>query len=183
MTEPSSASKVVETDVAHRSSRAIDGDVVADLDAACHERDTIEEILEDILHGEADTGRETCRDRYDPRIVDVEDGEGNENPRTPNHHLDKVTPDCRMAFHILQDHLPFLCLGFPLLALHELVVEGMERDMVDIFGKEEEHGRLHSLHDAECEFRRVDQWAVEELKRGVAEVEHVGSPVDADQNG
>ena len=88
-----------------------------------------------------------------------------------------------MAFHILQDHLPFLCLGFPLLALHELIVEGMERDMVDIFGKEEEHGSLHSLHDAEREFRRVDQWAVEELKRGVAEVEHVGSPVDADQNG
>ena len=60
-------------DGADASACAVADDVVAHLDSSCHERDAVVDVLEDVLHGETDTSRQTTRDNHQPCVVDTHD--------------------------------------------------------------------------------------------------------------
>lgn len=58
----------------HLTPDAIADDVVADLYSSCHQRYSVVDILQDVLHSESDTCRQTTRNNDEPRVADVEDG-------------------------------------------------------------------------------------------------------------
>ena len=91
---------------------AVAGDLVADADAAGHELDAVEEVVDEVLEGEADAGGETGGDVGERGRRDVQDGENGDDEQEPAQQGDQGVREAQVHVGLLERvrrrFLPFL---------------------------------------------------------------------------
>ena len=92
------------TDVGDRSAHAIALNPVADFQAARHELDAIDEVVDDVLEGQTDTSRETACHKAQRTRRDVHRDDDNDGVNHPNHHTDNAVAQREVDF-VLADAL------------------------------------------------------------------------------
>lgn len=77
-------------DGVHFTSDAVAFDVIAHAQTSCHERQSVDEVLDDVLHGETDTGGQTCRHDGDARFRYFQEDEDEDEEPAPYEDGDEV---------------------------------------------------------------------------------------------
>ena len=159
-------------DAVHLSADAVALDEVAHAHTSRHERDAVEEVLEQVLHGETDTGGETGRDDRNGGRRDAEHLDGYDEVGAPYADGYDVVGECEVRLAVDHD-----------LRLVILVVERLD-EVVEIA----EHEELRRHHDQFEERKLHHVGHVEEVGRHdfhhrLGEVEHVGRPPDGEEDG
>ena len=147
-------------------------DVVAHAQSAGHKRETVEEVLDEVLHGEAETGCETCGDDADAGLGDMEDDNGHDEVDAPGEDSDDVAR---------QGEALAIVVGMGEAAISEVeTADGV----VEVTEYEPQGGDLAYLeHGYLYEVGLVHEVVVEGLFAYAGQLEYLGCPVDADEHG
>ena len=143
-------------DACHFSFDSVAFNPVADLNSACHEVDAVVEVFENILRCETDTGGETAHDVAHPFTSYVKDVEANDEPDSPNQHLNDI-----LSHHFARS-------GILKVLAFEVKMQEVEADAVQVAEEEVELNDLNDAEDADAEVRDIDEFLREDYPCQVA---------------
>ena len=156
-------------DVLYAAVDAVALDVVTHAQAACHEGDAVEEVLDEVLHGETETGGEASGDDGDAGLGHLEDDEGDDEVEAPGDDGDDVLGQCQVEGVIRVG------------ALAEVSVE-LAAGVVEVPEYEPEGGDEAKLEEGDLdEVGQVDEVGEESFLADAVHLEDLGGPVDADE--
>ena len=159
-------------DALHLARDAVALDVVAHTQAARHQREAVEEVLDEVLHGEAQTRSQAGGDDGDAALGHIEQDEHRDGVEAPDDDGDDVAREGEVVHPFRRGHL---------LAIGD--VEAAQ-GVVEI-AEDEPQGH----HHAELEERHLDEVGLvdeileENLHAKARHGEDLRRPVDADEHG
>ena len=164
----------------HPAADAFALDEIAHPEAAGHQLDAAEEVVQDILHCKTETGRETGADHLDGPRRDLQEDEHRDDVDSPQGNADDVLRQGEVRLIFMEDAL----LG----ALQDgtdldQAVEGLE-GIGQIAEHEEQRDNEDELGEGEVDVAfDVQEGAVEVFFVHAAQVEHAGSQGEAERDG
>ena len=161
------------TDVHHFTAHAIALDPVAHPQAAAHELDTVNEVVQDILEGQTDTGRQTAGDESKRPGRDFQRNDEDVHVHKPDKHADEAVAQ-RQVDLVVADALPVV------LAHEAVVLEGLPQGVDSLVGVTEHHEQTRQEEDVVDRYPEIaltDEGLLKEGVEQVVELEYVQRPV------
>ena len=163
------------TDALHFSQNAVTLDIVTHSHAARHQRQAIDEVLENVLHRKAETGGQTCRNERYTTLGNLEQDKRENEVAAPHKDGDDVVGKC--------DIRPLGRVVLGVVLDFELLVKCVS-EIVDIIEhKEQRDNERYFIKRHLQQVFLVDEVVVENLYQQLFEVKHVGCKDHAHQNG
>lgn len=157
-------------DALHFSCNSVTLNIVANMNSARHEADSIEEVLQDTLHGKAKTRSQTCAHNAYAISGNTEKNEHDDNVKAPAKNADDV------AGQRLVDGFAASGILFPVVKVET------SQSIVDIAENEVEcRSHADSEERNANQIRLIDNVASENLSAKTRHLENLGRPIYADK--